>query len=829
MLLRLVQAARLHQANEGSLWRGPELRGALKWLQSTQPTPAWVGLYTDGDGVATWQSAKSFIDESRWRGWLRSAALAPVPIAVILAVVAFQLFKRFESRARANDALLVIGQDPAQSARLALKAVEWDQDNEQGVYALQQSLATLEVAHAEWIHNLGDKVSDVQYSLDGSLLITASGKTVTIFDSKTFERVQAIARDENVRRAWLIGKNKILVTQTADGRAQIQRIDSSASRPIACAGGAEKNPVYTINVSPNDRHVALGCLNGDVLVWDATDPSPRPKHAYSHSVKGDVTVTALAFSSDGAYLASGDADGTVNLWKLGYPTAWIGVGGPGTKDSPIRHAKAIRDIGFYRDDPGLLVTGADNKQAIVWRLDLDRQRLEEKFKPLEHERPVIAAKFTAPRDGEYPVITVSGKNAQLWVNPTADPKQVRAHDDWINDANASPDGDLLVTASADGTARIWSTRSGAPIAVLRGHTAQVNRAVFRPKETQVVTASNDGSVRAWRFRAPRLLAFSKGWAYIAVFEPEGMRVAVGEEYKGGILELNDFAGSSMPVRHDLPATKDRQISRLSWSKNRKVLVGTSSTYDIHFASEPVLWDVDTKRDITPGWLKKWRTAVFNPGTDELLTVSEEGQIAVWDMKSLGAANPQPKLKFGEEPKERGRWMAAMSPDGGWIAALNGKKVDLWKRDDPQAPPRELVKHGGDIMSLQFSRDSKWLLTASKDRTARIWPIDRPDLSKELKGGHTAALSWASFDPSGERVVTGSADGTIGVWNAEKAMLLASLRWHSEGVNSVEFSPNGEWILSASDDGTVKLGQCEACALTLKELRKRVPEFAKQLE
>jgi WD40 repeat protein len=55
--------------------------------------------------------------------------------------------------------------------------------------------------------------------------------------------------------------------------------------------------------------------------------------------------------------------------------------------------------------------------------------------------------------------------------------------------------------------------------------------------------------------------------------------------------------------------------------------------------------------------------------------------------------------------------------------------------------------------------------------------------------------------------------------------LAVLRWHGEVVNEVEFSPDSKWILSASDDGTVKLGQCEACNMTVNELRERVREIA----
>jgi WD40 repeat protein len=104
-------------------------------------------------------------------------------------------------------------------------------------------------------------------------------------------------------------------------------------------------------------------------------------------------------------------------------------------------------------------------------------------------------------------------------------------------------------------------------------------------------------------------------------------------------------------------------------------------------------------------------------------------------------------------------------------------------------------------------------------------VDSPGAPKVLSGGHTAAMTWAAFNPSGNRVVTAGADSTIRIWDADTANELAVLRWHGEVVNEVEFSPDSKWILSASDDGTVKLGQCEACNLKVNELRERVREMA----
>lgn len=171
----------------------------------------------------------------------------------------------------------------------------------------------------------------------------------------------------------------------------------------------------------------------------------------------------------------------------------------------------------------------------------------------------------------------------------------------------------------------------------------------------------------------------------------------------------------------------------------------------------------------------------------------------------------------------------MSLDGRWIAAIEGDRIALLDPTKRESAPRMLEGHRGDIRTVKFSRDSRWLVTASTDRTARVWRVDQrpgqPEAFVELAGGHGAALSFAAFNHDGRQVVTSSVDGTIRVWDARQGHELAVLRWHGGAVNEVQFDLDGQGILSASDDGTVKLGRCEACNQTVAQLRQRVRDEA----
>jgi len=61
----------------------------------------------------------------------------------------------------------------------------------------------------------------------------------------------------------------------------------------------------------------------------------------------------------------------------------------------------------------------------------------------------------------------------------------------------SPDGQRIVTASDDATARVWDASSGQLRATLRGHTSAVSSAVFSPDGQRIVTASNDNAARVF--------------------------------------------------------------------------------------------------------------------------------------------------------------------------------------------------------------------------------------------------------------------------------------------------------------------------------------------
>ena len=91
----------------------------------------------------------------------------------------------------------------------------------------------------------------------------------------------------------------------------------------------------------------------------------------------------------------------------------------------------------------------------------------------------------------------------------------------------SPDGQQVLTASMDKTAKVWSAASGECLRTLMGHTGRVKSAVFSPDGQQVLTASNDETAIVWSAASGACLLTLMGhedWVYSAVFSPDGQQV-----------------------------------------------------------------------------------------------------------------------------------------------------------------------------------------------------------------------------------------------------------------------------------------------------------------
>jgi WD40 repeat protein len=119
------------------------------------------------------------------------------------------------------------------------------------------------------------------------------------------------------------------------------------------------------------------------------------------------------------------------------------------------------------------------------------------------------------------------------------------------------------------------------------------------------------------------------------------------------------------------------------------------------------------------------------------------------------------------------------------------------------PNKVLARHDGAVWSASFSPDGSRIVSGSSDKTVRIWDAVTGDAIRTLEG-HTNSVWSASFSSDGSRIVSGSDDKTVRIWDAVTGDAIRTLEGHTNSVLSASFSPDGSRIVSGSDDKTVRI-------------------------
>ena len=129
--------------------------------------------------------------------------------------------------------------------------------------------------------------------------------------------------------------------------------------------------------------------------------------------------------------------------------------------------------------------------------------------------------------------------------------------------------------------------------------------------------------------------------------------------------------------------------------------------------------------------------------------------------------------------------------------------------------KELKGHSGRINALAFSpKDGNLIVSASADKTGKLWDVNQGKSVRDFTG-HGDALLSVNFSRDGSKLVTGSADKTARVWSVGDGKTLATLTGHAGPISSVYLTDDASRVATGSADQTVRFWD----ASTGRELQK----------
>ncbi|WP_433303597.1 tetratricopeptide repeat protein [Actinoplanes sp. CA-030573] len=346
-------------------------------------------------------------------------------------------------------------------------------------------------------------------------------------------------------------------------------------------------------------------------------------------------------------------------------------------------------------------------------------------------------------------------------------------------------GERALSASSDGTARLWDIETGEPLGVFGAHRAGLVAAAFVREESAILTASTDGELRVWDLRTGDPIAGQEVPGGIAVVDvtADGTSCAAGGP--DGAVFTWDLDGA---IRELLPACPSA-VTLLR--HNDEVVVAGTAAGEVH------VWDAGggAHRGVLTGHGDRV-TGLRLLGPRLAVSTSHDGKVLFWSLESFIALR---------QVRSEG---VTQCYDLAWVpgaevvmVAGNGWTVDTYDVRTGDEVARissdKLLPH-----LLTMSPDAATVLATSvEDRRIRVIDVASREVTGELSG-HGDYVDAVCITPDSRRAVSAGHDRTVRVWDLTAAAG-EGFEGHGASVLAVSTAAHRNLLLSSSFDDTVR--------------------------
>ncbi len=526
--------------------------------------------------------------------------------------------------------------------------------------------------------------------------------------------------------------------------------------------------------SPDGRHVAIARARG-IELWSANGTREA-------SFATD-RVQLIRFDRQSARVLIAGADGVAHIWTLAgihvrdlkNPANWAdGIAqiwpfiGIHERDLQ-KHAAAITDADFSNDGQVVVIGDADGV-ASVWNL-----KTTEFVASTETTSGITRVKLS-PK-GDMVVIANEDTTMYLWSRSSEiESSPLRGHRGRVNTIRWNPDPakSQILTAGADGTARLWDPVRGKELMVpLRHEVGEINTAVFSSDGRLILTAGADHVVEIWKIPDE-----------FPVDDPTKFAQRVGK-----------LVGHADAVESAVFSADDELIATAGHDKQAKVWVAKTGQLIATFEHADVV-----------------NTVAFSSDHTRLFTGSRDGGARLWD------------ITRGEERRvadlESVVHAIAVARDGSVATGTSDTLVTLWRAAGSlpalDTPTTVMRTHMGRVFAVAFAPDGNRLASAGEDPQVLVWDlITGKHIALE---GHDQPVRSVAFSPDGETVATAGDEGLVRQWSAATGTLLRTLG-KTQAISSITYGPDGT-LIGIGDDGALLRWDAISGAATTRNLKAR---------